>query len=447
MKYINLLCSVPELHCLFPDAKLLSVTFVERNKKYLKIEVNGGIIEINHYLENPFDKLSDLQNIEDILKIDSYYTNPPENTTIICDRQLWYRFYFPLLRDNKKEFDKLENLYVEKNVEMLFNFAILEAVNYEDEEEWFSYNFKFKNVKLTDYELFKNKNNFYYDSFYSLYHILSEGQLNDYLFPNTKHGLEEYHIDFKKILYNFNINNKLYRRSLYSHMFLKPRFHRVKFLLEAEKNNVLRFGENNVNIQFIKEYINATNDGFIHTDNTKRHTKNHLKYFNKNVFDEFSNILHKINVTPEDKNFLYNHNLNYFKNEEYNNSYIEIIGETHCIFDLQYGFFTEKAIKPILAEKFTMVYGSKKIYSEFKRIGIDLFLEDFELNGIEDKDELEQIDMIINSLKNLNQEKLKTLYIKKYGIIKENKEKLFNYYCHLMNDINVMFLKEKTQLI
>ena len=85
MKYINLLCSVPELHCLFPDAKLLSVTFVERNKKYLKIEVNGGIIEINHYLENPFDKLSDLQNIEDILKIDSYYTNPPENTTIICD--------------------------------------------------------------------------------------------------------------------------------------------------------------------------------------------------------------------------------------------------------------------------------------------------------------------------------------------------------------------------
>jgi hypothetical protein len=46
-----------------------------------------------------------------------------------------------------------------------------------------------------------------------------------------------------------------------------------------------------------------------------------------------------------------------------------------------------------------MIYGSKKVYEEYKRIGIDLFLDEFELNGIEDKDEFEQIDMIISSLK------------------------------------------------
>ena len=138
---------------------------------------------------------------------------------------------------------------------------------------------------------------------------------------------------------------------------------------------------------------------------------------------------------------MYDHLCNYFNNKEYNNSYIDITGETHCIFDLQYGFFTEKSIKPILAEKFAMIYGSTKVYSEYKRIGIDLFLDEFGLNGIEDKDELEQIDMIINCLKTLDKEKIKKLYIEKYDIIKNNKQKMFDYYCKIMNNVNKLLLK------
>ena len=57
-----------------------------------------------------------IQYLENIFNIDSYYINPIENLTIICDRQLWYRFYFPLLKNHKELFNKLENLYVEKNV-------------------------------------------------------------------------------------------------------------------------------------------------------------------------------------------------------------------------------------------------------------------------------------------------------------------------------------------
>ena len=438
MKYINLLSNTYELHCLFPDAKLLESNRINSNFSTLKIQSAGNTIEINHFVDGLFSKMENLENIFDI---DSYYINPIENLTIICDRQLWYRFYFPLLKNHKELFDRLENLYVEKNVQVFFNFAILEAVNYEDEEEYFLYDFKFKHIKTTDYQLFENKKNFYYDSFYSLYHILSEPQMDLILYPNTKYDCSEYHIDFSKIFLNFNINNKLNREKLYSHTCLKPRYHRIKFLLEADRNNLLDSGENNVNIQFIEEYKHTINSNLIHTDNTKKHSKNHLTHFNKEFYENFLKIIHKINVTKNDKDFLYDHLRNYFNNKEYNNSYIDITGETHCIFDLKYGFFTEKSIKPILAEKFIMVYGSKKVYSEYKKMGINLFLDEFGLNGIEDKNELEQINMIIDSLKKLDKEKMKKLYIEKYDIIKNNKQKMFDYYCKIMNNVNVLLLK------
>lgn len=439
MKYINLLSNTYELNCLFPDAKLLEFNKISNNNSNLKIKSNEDIIEVNHFIENIFEKL---QNLENIFDMDSYYTNPIENLTIICDRQLWYRFYFPLLKNHKELFNKLEDLYVQKNVQIFFNFAILEAVNYEDEEEYFLYDFKFKHIKISDYELFKDKKNFYYDSFYSLYHLLAEPQMREILYPNTKRNLFEYHIDFKKTFENFNINGLLERPVIYSHTCLKPRYHRIKFLLEADKNGVLNIGENNVNIQFIEEYKQATKEEKIYTDGTNRHGKNHLKYFNKELYEDFLKIIEKINITPDNPQFLYDHLCNYFNNKEYNNSYIDITGETHCIFDLQYGFFTEKSIKPIFAEKFVMIYGSTKVYSEYKRIGIDLFLDEFGLNGIEDKDELQQIDMIIDCLKTLDIEKLKQLYIEKYAILKNNKQKMINYYCKIMNNINVLLLNE-----
>lgn len=443
MKNVNLLCTIAELVCLFPNAELIELNKLSENCNNLKIKLENNIIEINHYFEKIFEKIENLNNIFDI---DSYYTNPIENLTIICDRQLWYRFYFPLLKDNKELFSKLENLYVERNVTIFFNFAILEAVNYEDEEDWFLYDFKFNYIKTSDYEFFKNKKNFYYDSFYSLYHILSEGQLGPILFPQD--SVCKYPIYFKNTFENLNINNNLYKSKMYSHMCLKPRYHRIKFLLEAENNNVLDMGINNVNIQFLEEYKINTYENVIYTDNTKKHSKNHLKYFNKELYTEFLKITNKINITPDNHDFKFDHLKNYFNNKEYDESYIDIAGETHCIFDLKFGFFTEKSIKPILAEKFLMVYGSKKVYNEFKRIGIDLFLDEFELNGIEDKDELEQIDMIISCLKKLNINKLKNLYIEKYDIIKNNKQKMFDYYCKIMNNINVLIIRnDKNKLI
>ncbi len=440
MKYINLLCTTSELHCLFPDAKLLDLNKVMDNKlSVLKIKSNDNTITINHHLD--MDIYSKIQNTNDLINMNSYYTNPIDDLTIICDRKLWYELYYPLLKNNKEDFLKLENRYVEKNITVFFNFAFLEAVNYEDESDLFLYDFKFNHIKLTDYELFAKENNFYYDSFYSLFHILGEGQLTTTLFPHTKYGFSEYLVDFKKMFENFNINNRLDRPNVYSQTCQKPRYHRIKFLLEAYKNDILQHGKNNVNIKFLEEYKQAVNDNFIYTDNTKKHSSNHKKYFNKEFFNEFLKIIDKINITSDNADFLYDHLKYYFKDEEYNDAWIDVVGETHCIFDLQYGFFTEKSIKPIIAENFCMIYGSNKVYDTFKKIGIELFLDEFDLNGIEYKNELEQIDMIVNSLKKLNTKELQKLYIKNYNRIKNNKENLINHYCNIMNNINKLLLK------
>jgi len=440
MRYINLLANSYELHCLFPTAKIKTYNVVDNSHTELSVESNGEIFEINHYVENPYDKLRDLKNLFDF---NSLYISPIDDLTIVCDRKLWSELYFPLLRYHKDIFDTLEKIYVEKNVTVFFNFAFLEAVDYEDYEEYFLYNFKFNHIKISDYELFNGKDNFHYDSFYCLYHLFAEPQMRELLYPNTKYGEGNYHFDFRKTFENFNINSRIERPAIYSHLSLKPRYHRVKFLLEAYNAGILDLGINNINEQFLEEYSQLVKENGVHTDNTTKHSINHLKYFNKESFDKLIQIKDRINITPNEPSFLYDHLRNYFVDKEWNESYIEVTGETHCVFDLKYGFFTEKSIKPILAEKFAMIYGSKKVYSEYKRIGIDLFLNDFELNGIENVDELEQIDMIIKYLKTTNKKILRDLYITNYDKIKSNKEKLINYFCEIMNNVNVLLLKPK----
>jgi hypothetical protein len=342
------------------------------------------------------------------------------------------------MKTNPIEFNKLEQLYVERNTKVFFNFAFLEANEYEIDEKYFRYDFKFNHIKITDYEMFEGEKNFHYDSFYSLYHLLAEGQMVGVLFPSALNGNYQYNINFYDMFNNFNIFHSITKPYVYSNLALKPRFHRVQFLLKGHQHNILDIGLNSINEKFILEYSQAAGEGHIYTDHTKTHTDNHKKYFTKEVFDKLNSIKNEINVTPLNAPFEFDHLLYYFRDKEYDVSYFEIVGETHCIFNLKHGFFTEKSLKPILSEKFALIFGSNKVYKEFKRIGIDLFLDDFGLNGIEDKNELEQIDMIIDFLKNQNKNDIKNVFIQKSNVIKENKQKLINHYCKIINNINAL---------
>lgn len=437
MRSLNILATNGELQCLFPEAKLKSVDIefigVVHN---LIINNNGEDIIVNHYIERVFDKLSQLKSLNDFLSIDFQYTNPIDNLIIVVDRKLWSDLYLPLMKNYKDVFNKLEQIYVDKNVKVLFNFAFLEANEYEIDEQYFKYDFKFNHIKLTDYELFEGEKNFYYDSFYSMFHILGEGQLNHLLFPSTTKGNFQYDIDFYDMFSRFNISHSIAKKHLYSNLALKPRFHRVQFLLKAHENGVLSKGINNINQQFLDEYNQALNDGHIYTDNTTTHTDNHKKYFTKEIFNKLNLIKNQINVTPTDAPFLFDHSLYYFRDKEYDESYFEVVAETHCIFGLKHGFFTEKSIKPVFSEKFQLIFGSNKIYDEYAKLGIDLFLDDLGLSGIQHKNELEQIDMIIEFLKNKNLNHIRNLFIEKTPILKDNKQKLIKHYCKIMSEIN-----------
>ena len=437
MKSLNILSTESELQCLFPTAKLKSIndSHIDLYKKLI-INNQDEIIEIKHYKQNAYDILNNLKSFDGITELDLLYTNPLDDFIIIVDRKIWSELYFPLMKSNPNEFEKLEKLYVERNTKVLFNFAFLEANEYELYEKYFKYDFKFNHIKLTDYELFKGEKNFYYDSFYSMFHILAEGQLVRLLFPSPSYGNSQYNINFYDMFDRFNIMHNIKKQYLYSNLALKPRFHRVQFILKAHENDLLKNGLNCINEKYLTEYASAINDGQIYTDNTNSHTDRHIQYFKNETFQKLKSILNQINVTPLNAAFEFDHLLYYFKDSEYNNSYFDVVGETHCIFKLQYGFFTEKSIKPVLSEKFSLIFGSNKVYDDYNKIGIDLFLDEFGLNGIENKNEIEQIDMIIDFLKNQNINDIKNLFIEKTPKLKENKKKLINHYCNIMNNIN-----------
>ena len=437
MRLLNILSNNSELQCLFPEAKLNSIDTVDTGRHHkLIIDNSGEKIQINHYIQNPYDVLNELKSFDGITTIDLLYTNPIDDLIIIVDRKIWSELYLPLMKSNSNEFSKLEELYVNKNVKVLFNFAFLEANEYELYEEYFNYDFKFNHIKMTDYELFEGQKNFHYDSFYSLFHLLAEGQLNHLLFPGYLNGKHQYNTRFSDMFKNFNVSHSITKNYLYSNLALKPRFHRVQFLLKAFEQNALHNGLNSINEKFILEYSQAAKEGHIYTDNIKTHTDNHKKYFTKEIFDKLNSIRNQINVTPINAPFEWDHLLYYFRNREYDESYFDVVGETHCIFNLKYGFFTEKSIKPIISEKFALIFGSNKVYKEFEKIGINLFLDDFGLNGIQNKNELEQIDMIIDFLKNTNQNNIRNIFIEKTDDIRQNKENLIKHYCKIMNSIN-----------
>ena len=86
--------------------------------------------------------------------------------------------------------------------------------------------------------------------------------------------------------------------------------------------------------------------------------------------------------------------------------------------------------------EFIFDYNEYELNPLYSKLGIDLFLDELGLNGIQNKNELEQIDMIIEFLKNKDLNHIRNLFIEKTPILKENKQKLIKHYCKIMNEIN-----------
>jgi hypothetical protein len=126
MRSLNILATYNELQNLFPEANLISIDEIVYTKHHkIIINNNGEDIEINHYIQNPYNILNELKSFDGVTHLDLLYTNPINNLIIVVDRKIWSEFYLPLMKTNSIEFSKLEQLYVERNIKVLFNFVCL----------------------------------------------------------------------------------------------------------------------------------------------------------------------------------------------------------------------------------------------------------------------------------------------------------------------------------
>jgi hypothetical protein len=81
--------------------------------------------------------------------------------------------------------------------------------------------------------------NFHYDSFYCMFHLMAEGQFTHILFPIILMANYPIMINFSDVFKNLNIIHNSEKPYVYSSQALKPRFHRVQFLLKAKEFDIL----------------------------------------------------------------------------------------------------------------------------------------------------------------------------------------------------------------
>jgi hypothetical protein len=123
----------------------------------------------------------------------------------------------------------------------------------------------------------------------------------------------------------------------------------------------------------------------------------------------------------------WSHLKHYLEHKEYKKSYIDVIGETHILFETMYPYFSEKSYYPILTEKFFIIYGANSFYKMLEDLGcyncLDLFGLDKSYYEIENP--YEQGDIITKKLKELI-DKINSGEFNIDNFYKENKHKLID---------------------
>jgi hypothetical protein len=123
----------------------------------------------------------------------------------------------------------------------------------------------------------------------------------------------------------------------------------------------------------------------------------------------------------------WSHLRHYLEHKEYKKSYIDVIGETHILFDTMFSYFSEKSYYPILTEKFFIIYGANRFYEMLEELdcynSLDLFGLDNSYYKIESP--YEQGDIITKKLKELI-DKINSGQFDMDKYYKENRHKLID---------------------
>lgn len=379
---------------------------------------------------NPTTRLIDLEY--------DYYVNPPQDSVVIYDRWIFERYIdFIFKQYGISELNRLIERYKERNIKVIFNFAFFEPTEYESLNYFLiKYDYGFDCIKITDYELFKNDSNFVFSKIFNMFHLF--GDLMS--FKVSEQIRNKYKAPSLDLL--FSVDNIEKAEKIYTHLTLKPRPHRINVINNLYDLDIVKYGYCTINQFMYREYEQRRKDKILYsTDNSLMQNKwlhDYFKDMDYRGYDYYSKDM--IDVLGND---LWSHLRHYLEHKEYKKSYIDVVGETHILFNTMYPYFSEKSYYPILAEKFFIIYGGNSFYKMLEELDcyncLDLFGLDKSYYEIENP--YEQGNIITQKLKELidkinsGEFDINKFYIENKHKLIDTKTKLFSKYEKEINNI------------
>ena len=430
------------LYAIFPNNNIkvinklhtLEYYDVRETKPYileLEMDVNGNKENVELYVcpmpttalnANPTLKLTELD-------YDSYI-NPPENSIVIFDRWIYERYInFIFQQYGISKLKKIIDRYKERNVKVIFNFAFFEPTEYESLNYFLmQYNYDFECIKITDYQLFDKIDNFVYSKIFNIFHII--GDLMSFNINNTFRKNEVESIN--KMFVVDELNNP---KKIFSHLTLKPRPHRINVINKLYDLDIIDYGYCTINKLMYDEYDERIKKGMVYsTDNSLMQSKWLYDYFKDMDYRGYDYYSQKMPDVLGGE--FWSHLRHYLEHKEYKKSYIDVIGETHILFETMYPYFSEKSYYPILTEKFFIIYGANSFYKMLEELDcyncLDLFGLDNTYYEIESP--YEQGDIITKKLKELidkinsGEFDINNFYEENKHKLKDTKQKIFAKY-------------------
>lgn len=419
------------LYAIFPNNNIkvinklhtLEYYNVRETKPYileLEMDVNGNKENVELYVcpmpttalnANPTIKLTELE-------LDCYI-NPPEDSIVIFDRWIYERYInFIFQQYGISKLKKIIDRYKERNVKVIFNFAFFEPTEYEAINYFLmQYNYDFECIKITDYQLFDKIDNFVYSKIFNIFHII--GDLMSFNINNAFRKNEA-----KSINEMFVVDELNNPKKIFSHLTLKPRPHRINVINKLYDLDIIDYGYCTINKLMYDEYDERIKKGMVYsTDNSLMQSKWLYDYFKDIDYRGYDYYSQKMPDVLGGE--FWSHLRHYLEHKEYKKSYIDVIGETHILFETIHPYFSEKSYYPILTEKFFIIYGANSFYKMLEELDcyncLDLFGLDKSYYEIENP--YEQGDIITKKLKELI-DKINSGEFNINNFYKENKHKL-----------------------
>jgi len=396
------------------DTAIWNLNYKDKDYKLNIIERGYGEIDWNRpEWKNKVDFWESVQ--------DNILYNPPNDLIIIADRWIFASVFVGLFdRYGISYIKKLEEIYKSRNVRVVLANSYFEPLDYEN-EHYLACNhpYEFDFIRFSDYPLFDGCKNTTVNTFYSLWNYIYDILAYD-VSPNNRPQIQmgdEVYDDWLDTL----VKPKEDRPYVFGMLGGKPRYHRLYFINKCIESGLIDKGYLTMNKWFLDEYHRFIDDDNLFTDGAQTLKPEIKKYWNRDFYKDKE--YYKDVKDPLGEELRFEYSTQNIVNQEYNESYIEIIAETHILWDKLFGFWSEKTYHGVFFEKLFVSVGANRFYKEFEKLGGHTFIKELGINPLflEEDDPIKQMDYLIEALEKISIEDAKRIYTENLPKIKENK--------------------------